>query len=233
MKNLYLLLDLASLSIPFLFSFHPKIKFHKLWKYFLPAVFIMMAFFVSWDMIFTANGIWGFNDSFHSSIYWGNLPLEEWLFFICIPYACIFTLYSFKDLWPNFKFSEKTTLYFYVLLQFSLCVVLLYNFDKWYTLINFVYAILILALAYNYQRTLLNVFFPVFLVLLIPFFIVNGFLTGSWITEPVVWYNDMENLGIRVGTIPVEDSIYALSMLLTVFLLMERFKMKWEGRIQK
>lgn len=233
MEHLYLLLNLASLSIPFLFSFHPKIKFHKLWKYFFPATFIMMAFFVSWDMIFTANGIWGFNENYHSAMYWGNLPLEEWLFFICIPYACIFTLYSFKKLWPKFRFTEKATVYFYVLLQFLLCGVLLYNYDKWYTLVNFSYAVIILALAYNRQRELLNTFFPVFLVLLIPFFIVNGFLTGSWIDEPVVWYNDMENLGIRIGTIPIEDSIYALSMLLTIYMLMEQFKLKWPRKNTK
>jgi lycopene cyclase domain-containing protein len=50
--------------------------------------------------------------------------------------------------------------------------------------------------------------------MLIPFFIVNGVLTGSWIDNQVVWYNDAENLGIRMGTIPVEDSIYAYSMIL-------------------
>ncbi|GIR49788.1 MAG: hypothetical protein CM15mP58_18850 [Burkholderiaceae bacterium] len=50
-----------------------------------------------------------------------------------------------------------------------------------------------------------------FLVMLIPFFIVNGVLTGSWIVDQVVWYNDTENLGLRISTIPIEDGIYAYS----------------------
>jgi lycopene cyclase domain-containing protein len=59
---------------------------------------------------------------------------------------------------------------------------------------------------------------------------VNGFLTGSWIHEQVVWYNDAENLGIKIGTVPIEDSIYALSMLLTVFVLMEKFREKYPSK---
>ena len=55
-----------------------------------------------------------------------------------------------------------------------------------------------------------------YVVILIPFFLVNGILTGSGLPEPIVWYNDAENFGLRLGTIPVEDAIYNLGMLLTV-----------------
>ncbi|PHR10660.1 MAG: lycopene cyclase [Aequorivita sp.] len=230
MWHFYLLLDLASLSIPFLFSFHPKLKFYKLWKYFFPATFIMMAFFLPWDIIFTQHGVWGFNEMYLSGINLGNLPLEEWLFFICIPYACLFTIYAFKDLLPKFSISRKTTEIVYYLLQTILIATLLYFYDRWYTAINFGYAIVLLALVFNYKREALTVFFPVFTILLIPFFIVNGFLTGSWIDEEVVWYNNAENLGIRLGTVPIEDSIYALGMLLTVFVLMEKFKEKYSSK---
>jgi lycopene cyclase domain-containing protein len=63
--------------------------------------------------------------------------------------------------------------------------------------------------------------------MLIPFFIVNGILTGSFIDEPVVWYNNDENLGIRLFTIPVEDSVYAFTMILTVLVLTDYFHKKW------
>ena len=60
-------------------------------------------------------------------------------------------------------------------------------------------------------------FFATYLVVLIPFFIVNGMLTGTGIEDQVVWYSNAENMGLRMGTIPVEDTIYNLGMLLTVF----------------
>lgn len=231
MWHLYLLLDLASLSIPFLFSFHPKIQFYKLWKYFFPAVLIMMAIFVTWDIIFTSMGIWGFNETYLSGIILGNLPVEEWLFFICIPYACLFTIYSIKNLLPKFILSKKVTSGIYFTVQTILIATLLYNYNKWYTAINFAVAIILLAWVFNENPRILRTFFPVFIVLLIPFFIINGFLTGSWIHEQVVWYNDLENLGIRIGTVPIEDSVYALSMLLLIFFLMEKFKRKSETPI--
>ncbi len=226
MWHLYFLLNIASLSIPLLFSFHPKLKFYKLWKYFFPATLIMMAFFIPWDIIFTQNGIWGFNEKYLSGIVLANLPLEEWLFFICIPYACIFTIYAFKKIMPQFYLTDNFTKIIYYSLQTVLIGTLLYFYDRWYTAINFGYAIVLLAIVFNYKPQILNVFFPVFSILLLPFFIVNGFLTGSWINEEVVWYNNAENLGIRLGTVPIEDSIYALSMLLTIYALMEKFKEK-------
>ena len=61
---------------------------------------------------------------------------------------------------------------------------------------------------------------------LIPFFVVNGVLTGSLIEDQVVWYNNAENLNIRIGTIPIEDTIYSLGMLLTVFVLLDYFESK-------
>ena len=57
--------------------------------------------------------------------------------------------------------------------------------------------------------------------LILPFLIVNGLLTGSFLEEPVVWYNDAQNLGIRIATIPVEDVFYGLLMILVVLTVYE------------
>jgi len=53
---------------------------------------------------------------------------------------------------------------------------------------------------------------------------VNGILTGSFIEGEVVWYNNTENLGLRIFTIPIEDFAYAFSMILYNLLLIEQLK---------
>jgi len=65
-------------------------------------------------------------------------------------------------------------------------------------------------------------FYMGYAVSLIPFFLVNGILTGWLLPEPIVWYNNAENLGIRLNTIPIEDSMYLLFFLLIVITFYER-----------
>jgi lycopene cyclase domain-containing protein len=226
MKYLYLWLNLGSFIIPFLFSFHPKIQFYKKWRGFLIGVIVMMGIFIPWDIAFTNNGFWGFNEAYITGYKFLNLPIEEWLFFFCVPYACIFTHYAILALNKNFKFSERTVHIAYVLLLSTLIVTLWYAYDKWYTLLNFGYALIVLGLVFNLNRKSLQSFFATYLIILIPFFLVNGVLTGTGIDGQVVWYNNDENLGFRLLTIPVEDVIYNLGMLLTVFALTEYFSKK-------
>ncbi|MEM7187809.1 MAG: lycopene cyclase domain-containing protein [Bacteroidota bacterium] len=224
MNYLYLWLNLGSLLIPFFVSFHPRLKFYQKWPSLFPALLIMMAVFIPWDIVFTQQGFWGFNETYISGYHLLGLPLEEWLFFICIPYACFFTHYSLLYLFPNFSFSKRATQGIFVTLITVLVISLWYFYDRWYTLVNFSYAIVLLGLVYNYRRHLLPQFFATYLVILIPFFIVNGVLTGTGIDDQVVWYNNLENSGIRMVTIPIEDIIYNLGMLLTVFVFTEEFE---------
>jgi lycopene cyclase domain-containing protein len=219
MERLYLWLDLGSLALPLLFSFHPKIKFYKLWPSVLPGILLMALVFIPWDIYFTAQGFWGFNPKYLTGIQWLGLPLEEWLFFFCIPYACLFTHHVLSTLIHWWPLSQKTTDWVYLLVAVALIIGLWNGINQWYTATAFIYALLLLGLAQNTAPKLLPTFFMSYLIILIPFFIVNGVLTGSGIPEPVVWYNDAQNFGIRLGTIPLEDTVYNLGMLLTVALV--------------
>ena len=214
MNALYLWLNIGSIAVPLVYSFHPKLKLYKKFHWLLLSLMLTMGIFIPWDVIFTINGIWGFNSDYFLGFEILSLPFEEWLFFICIPFACVFTHYAVLLYFPNLKLNKVTTKAISISLVLILFVLALVNYDKWYTLVNFSLAIPLTWLVYKYNPQLLQHFLLTFLVMLIPFFIVNGVLTGTWINNQVVWYNDAENLGIRMGTIPIEDSIYAYSMIL-------------------
>lgn len=229
-KYLYLLLDLGSLIVPLIFSFYPKANFSKKWKYVLPAILITAIVFIAWDEIFTRMGIWGFNPKYVTGIYLLHLPLEEVLFFICIPYACAFTYFALQHLF------ERDYLYPHHEIISSILIFLLlfaggYFIDLWYTGATFMLTGIFLA----YQMLKLRPrymgrFYFAFAFLLIPFFIVNGILTGSFLAEPVVWYNDEENLRLRLGTIPIEDTVYGMLMILMSITLAEEFEKYAENK---
>jgi lycopene cyclase domain-containing protein len=63
-----------------------------------------------------------------------------------------------------------------------------------------------------------------YLVSFLPFLLINGVLTGSFIKSPIVNYNSNEIIGFRIFTIPIEDSVYNLLMLLIVVSLFEKFR---------
>lgn len=220
MHYLYLLLNLGSLSIPFLFSFHAKLKFYKYWKPLFIGIITSMLIFIPWDIFFTVNGFWGFNNDYFLGVKLFNLPIEEWLFFICIPYACVFTHYALLHYFPEMKLSKGITKTISFVFIFLLVVVSIYNYDKWYTFINFTFAIILILIVLKKNLDLLSEFYATFLIMLIPFFIVNGILTGSFINNEVVWYNNAENLNIRLFTIPIEDTVYAFTLILLCLFVM-------------
>jgi lycopene cyclase domain-containing protein len=220
-KYLYLALNLGSFIIPFLFSFYPKASFYKKWKYVLPAMLITAIIFIVWDELFTRMGVWGFNEKYLSGIYIFSLPLEEVLFFFCIPYASIFIYFALNSLIERDYFYPHHEIISSILI-FLLLLFGGYYITKSYTGVTFILTGLFLA----YQMLKLRPrymgrFYFAFLFILIPFFIVNGILTGSFLDEPVVWYNDNENMGIRIGTIPLEDVIYGMLLILAPITIAE------------
>ena len=222
--SLYLILNLASLSIPFLYSFEKRMHFIQWWKEVFLAIIIVATGFIIWDIIFTDLGYWGFNDRYLGGLFIFGLPIEEWLFFICIPYASIFIHYAFQYFLPNASIPKKISNPLTIVLIVLFLIVAISNFDKAYTFYNFLALAGLLLYSYVTKNKQLPIFYITFLFILIPFFIVNGVLTGSFIDEPVVWYNNSENLGIRLGTIPIEDAGYAFTMLFGSIVLIEKFK---------
>jgi lycopene cyclase domain-containing protein len=228
--SLYLILEILAISIPLILSFDKKVRFYGLWKYLFPSIIITGVLFISIDIIFTKLGIWGFNPAYHSKIMILNLPLEEWLFFIVIPYASLFIHFVLIAYKPDLFLSNKVTRILSGTLTVILVLVMAFNPEKTYTLVYFSVTVIVTLIDLLSKARVLNRFFISFLIILVPFFIVNVILTGTFINEEVVWYDGSEILGISLLTIPVEDISYAFSLILLNLLLMSMFRRIIKGK---
>jgi len=224
MKYTYLLVNIFSVIVPFVFSFHPKIKFNKYFGAYFSANVIAALCFLIWDAIFTANGVWGFSTKYTLGISLLNLPIEEILFFICIPFACVFT-YHCLDKFINVVWNRTLESAFILLLATTLILVGINHHDKIYTSVTFISTgLMLLTFKFVFKVEWLQRILSYYPILLVPFMIVNGILTGYGLTEPVVWYNNAENLSIRILTIPVEDVVYGFELIILTIFIYEKIK---------
>ena len=215
------MLMILSVAYPLINSFESKIHFATKWKALFPSIGIMMLVFIPWDIWFTYLGVWSFSENFIIGYKVLYLPIEEWLFFIFIPFCCVFIHEVLQYYFPINKlyFSSKIILFFAVILFFTSFLF----FDKLYTFcVSFITAILMLTI-YFQKRFFVNNLLRTYLVSLVPFLLINGILTGSF-NSPVVLYNSGEIVNIRLLNIPLEDFFYCFSMLVLTILPYSYFK---------
>ena len=207
----YLLVNLSCIAIPLIASFYPKHPFYKDWSAFLKGNILTATLFIAWDAMFTQMGIWGFNKHYLIGFQIGNLPLEEILFFICIPFACVFSYFALKHLIkqnPLEKIQHSITRVLIVVFL----LLAIFNYNKLYTSVTCLSTSLYLSFL-SIKKVNLSYYYLAFLFVLPFFYLSNGILTGSLLVNPIVWYNDAENLGFRISNIPIEDSIYGFLLI--------------------
>ncbi len=186
----------------------------------------MSLIFIPWDVWFTSIGVWGFNDDYLTGLRIANLPIEEWLFFFVVPFACVF-IYEVLNYFipkPYLKSIQNRITAVLIFFSFLLSVVFV---DRIYTFTTF--SLLSLFLIWHLlinKSDYLGKFYFAFIIIQLPFSLVNGVLTGMFTESPVVWYNDMEIIGIRMISIPVEDVGYNMLMLLIVITVLEMQKIR-------
>ncbi|MEP7324280.1 MAG: lycopene cyclase domain-containing protein [Saprospiraceae bacterium] len=227
---LYLAVDLLSFVFPFLFSFERKwIHFIGQWKAILSGLCVMFLFFIIWDVLFTRWGVWGFNDRYILGIKKLGLPLEEYLFFLLIGFCCMFLYVSMNHLLADFQKKWKETWFKNIFIGLAILdlVVAIYYSSRLYTLSALgLNALAIFAIVYYCKWFSWKKFCIGYLFSFIPFTLVNGILTGGFTPEPVVWYNDLQNTGIRLNSIPIEDSQYMMLMMIMSIFVFEWFQIK-------
>ena len=219
MKAAYLLINFLTILFPIMLSFDSRVQFYKSWKFIFPGLIITGLVFLVWDHLFTILDVWSFNPDYVIGLYILNLPIEEILFFITVPFACIF-IYECLKYYIKRDLLKSVSRMISIMLIILSIVLLLTFYDRVYTLITFGLLLLALSYAEFIQKANLGRFYLAYLVSLIPFYIVNGILTSI----PIVMYNNAENMAFRIGTIPFEDHFYSMSMLLINIRLFEYFK---------
>lgn len=212
---------LLSLAYPLAQSFERRIYYYKKWNFLLTSILLMMLLFIPWDIWFTHWSVWQFNNDYICGLKLFLLPIEEWLFFIIIPFACVFIHEVL-----NYFFNKELEPIAYAKISLLLASILAFSSviwsDKLYTLVCFSLTSVSLFILSIYKPRWIGSFFRTYIISLIPFLIINGFLTGSFNETPIVSYSSNHIIGIRIMNIPIEDSIYCLLMLLIVIAVYER-----------
>ena len=147
--TLYFYLLLFTLSFPLGASWDRRFKYAQNFKYLFPAIFITGTFFIVWDIIFTKNGVWGFSEVHASSLKFFYLPIEEWLFFIIIPFSCVFIYESVKYFHKAEKYNSIARYIFSVVFSISIADTKRENIMEIFSSASFMYKFLsFLSMAY-------------------------------------------------------------------------------------
>lgn len=222
----YLLINFFTVIVCFIFSFHHKIKFNRHFKAFILASSIVALFFIIWDIWFTKIGVWWFNDKYLLGLRIVNLPIEEILFFICIPFSCIFT-YFCLDKFFRLDWKPEMEKIFVIFSILTLVILALYCNNRIYPFMTFLTtAISLFVLYFILNARWIGKASFIYLILMPGFLGVNGILTGTGLDSPIVNYNPEHFLGIRILTIPIEDTVYGYEMILWNIFLFQKFKRK-------
>src|SRR5690606_19274060 len=131
----YLLVLFFTIIICLIASFDRRIRFDRHFGAFFKAAVLVAIPFIAWDAWFTAEGVWWFDTNYTLGLVIAGLPLEEWLFFLCIPFSCIFTYYCIDKF---FKWEWLASLNnLIVFIAIVVCSVMaLLHYDKIYTLVT-------------------------------------------------------------------------------------------------
>ncbi len=226
----YLLIEFFTVIVCFLFSFDRRIQFHKYFLSFLKASAVVAIPFIVWDIWFAKNGVWWFNFDYTLGIDILGLPLEEWLFFICIPFSCVFTFFFLEKFFQFNGLKKYNPIIAWITILTCLAVAVCF-YDHAYPMLTALSAILTMSYLYFIAKVdWIAKASLIFCILMLGFFPVNGILTGTGLDSPIVNYNSSEILNIRLLTIPIEDTVYGYTQFLLVWYFFGYFRKRAELR---
>lgn len=216
----YIFLLLFTLSYPLYKSFEEKIRFHRQWRFLFPAIALSAAFFIPWDIWFTQIHVWSFNSEYVAGLFILGLPFEEWLFFFIVPFSCIF-IYEVMNYFIKKDLPESLSRAITTTLGVALLAAAAVFHDKIYTCVDFgLLGTFLLLHRFVFRSAYMGRFYIAWMICIVPFLLVNGFITGL----PIVIYDNLKNTGLRIYCIPVEDLFYGMLQILLVVTVYEYLK---------
>jgi len=222
-KQLYSLIALVSVAGPLALSFDEKVHF---WTH-APAVGLAILtvglLYLLWDAFVTARGDWQFNPVYTGDFRIFGLPTGEILFFIAIPYACLFVYECVVGYFGNAVWFEVNPVTLY-------CGALAFVGAAWlfrnlgYTFIAMAsVAVFLSTLAIGAPTLVGTSAFWIWTAISFTLFVV---VDGLYTSLPTIFYNPKAIWGLRIGSIPLEDFFYNLSYLgltLAFYLFFEKW----------
>ena len=117
--------------------------------------------------------VWGFRSDYLTGLFvTDNIPLEE-VFFICIPYACVFTYFVIREYYPKINLIYKSKITISILIILS-SILFISNINKMYTAYTFGLSsyVLLFCLYRNINLNTITISF----ISILPFMLLsNGF----------------------------------------------------------
>lgn len=226
MKLEYLIFNILIIIGPLSLSFEKGIYYFGRWKQAFTAIVIVLIPFIIWDSIVTGRH-WWFNPEYTLDFRLAGIPLEECLFFISVPFAVLFIWEIFSRKTGN-PVSNQLHFVNKILPLLILAGIFLWIQNREYT------GVVLITLGLTGITDLIlktkifarrNTYIYLVMVTLLNL-VFNGYLTA----RPVVIYNEAYQLGFRIFTIPIEDLIYGISLILFNTILFEKFKEVKNGK---
>lgn len=187
--SLYLIILIILLAGLLTLSFDKSLRLYKHWKDLLSTFLLTMVVFMLGNIIFTHIEHWFFNLLCNFDIYINKLPLENHLFFMIIPYACVFLFYGIQFYFPKFKLNEQSTKVLTFLIVAALLLTSFLNLELTYTFVNFILLSVLLLLSCFFVRELVQYYLARYSILPTPFIIINGILRDIVIEQAIFDYN--------------------------------------------
>ena len=227
MKYEYLLFNLIVIVGPVLSQFNRQIKHISRWRVKLLTNGIIMVPYVIWDVLVT-DSHWWFNEAYTLDFRLLGLPIEEWFFFITVPFGCLLVWETL----PNTRLSTQLRPLRYVraVLYATLPIgIAVFSIGRQYTgLVLCCFGLAGLLDTLLSTNLLLRPKTYLYLAIVAGLILVfNGYLTA----RPVVLYGEAYQSGYRILTIPVEDFGYGFTLVLFNAILYE--KQVAHGRLRR